>query len=64
MSFDAVGDEEADSAENGRVRVRVRVRRHRIAVLVIPAYETAGAAGTMAQDFIGAKRDTIATKAH
>ena len=60
MSSDALGDEEADSAENGRARVR----RHRIAVLVMPACETAGAAGTMAQDFIGAKRDTIATKAH
>lgn len=60
MSSDAVGDEEADSAENGRVHVRER--RHRLAAL-----ETAGAAAgtiTMAQDFIGAKRDTIATKAH
>ena len=50
MSSDAVGDEEA-----------VRVRRHRLAALVIQAYETAG---TMEQDFIGTKRDTIATKAH
>ena len=61
MSSDAVGDEEADSAENRRVHVRER--RQRLAAL-----ETAGAAaGTitiMAQDFIGAKRDTIATKAH